>query len=340
VTEVEAPATLADLGESGLLRTVFARLARSTPACSRVALGPGDDAAYVRSPGGVLVTTDAMVRGRDWRDAWSSASDVGAKLVAQNLADVSAMGGVGTSLLVSLVAPPSTTVQWLEHLVDGIAEGAARAEVTVAGGDLSSSHGEVSVTVTALGELPAGVHAPVLRSGACPGDVVAVSGELGRSAAGLEVLRRSDSGWYPVPEHASACAQWVGYHCRPDPDHTQGPVAARAGATSLIDISDGLVRDAGRVAAASRVQMRLWSSALSAFVEPVARVLGAESAKQSVWHGGEEHVLLGTFSPESVPPGWTELGQVSAADQRTEQPGQVWLDDALAPAGGWDHFER
>ncbi|HKJ12271.1 MAG TPA: AIR synthase related protein, partial [Ornithinimicrobium sp.] len=176
--------TIAGLGESGLLDTVFARFATAAPLCSPVALGPGDDAAYLRASGGVLLTTDTMVRGRDWHDRWSSPSDVGAKVVTQNLADVAAMGGVGTALLVTLVAPASTTVSWVEDLVDGIARTASRAGARVAGGDLSSSGGGVSVSVTAVGDLPDGVSSPVLRSGMRPGDLLAVSGPLGRSAAG------------------------------------------------------------------------------------------------------------------------------------------------------------
>jgi len=335
VSDLDASSTIGGLGEAGLLAEVFTRFADAAPFCTPVALGPGDDAAYVRTSAGVVVTTDTMVRGRDWNDAWSSPSDVGAKVVTQNLADVAAMGGVGTALLVTLVAPPSTTLSWVNDLAGGIAEVAARAGVRVAGGDLSSSDGEVSVSATALGELPAGVASPVLRSGARPTDVWAVSGGLGRSAAGLEVLRRSEAGWFPPQEHAGVSAAWVGYHCRPDPDLSQGPAAARAGASSLIDISDGLVRDAHRVASASRVHIRLQSSLVAPHLNAVARVLGLESAWECVFHGGEEHVLLGSFAPASVPPGWTVVGGGRAVDDGDPQ---VWLDGAVASPGGWDHF--
>jgi thiamine-monophosphate kinase len=357
VSDLGASPTIGGLGESGLLREIFSRLARKAPVCSPVALGPGDDAALVRVSRGALVTTDTMVQGRDWRDAWSAPGDVGAKVVTQNLADVAAMGGLGTALLVTLVAPASTRVDWVSALVDGIAETAAEAGVCVAGGDLSSSEGTISVSVTAMGELPPGVSRPVLRSGARPGDVVAVSGGLGRSAAGLEVLRRSDDGWFPSPAHGESCARWVGYHCRPTPDLSQGALAARAGATALIDISDGLVRDAGRLAAASRVSLRLRSDLLDHWMRPLARVLGETSARACVLHGGEEHVLLGTFEPSAVPAGWSELGIVAGGDDAPDEDdapeeaertragqvgaggaGDVWLDSDLVPTGGWDHF--
>lgn len=320
-----------------MLREVFSRLAWGAPDCTAVALGPGDDAAYVRVRAGALVTTDTMVRGRDWKDEWSAPQDVGAKVVAQNLADVAAMGGVGTALLVTLVAPPTTTVAWVTGLLDGIAEAAAQAGVRVAGGDLSSSEGAVTVAVTAMGELPPGVNAPVLRSGASPGDVVAVSGDLGRSAAGLEVLRGADEGWFPPAPYAQACAAWVDYHCRPSPDLSQGPAAARAGATAMIDISDGLITDARRLAASSRVGIRLRSSQLEPSVQAAAPVLGRPRAQSCVLHGGEEHVLLGTFAPKSSPRGWTVLGTVVEGEDGGEKT-EVWLDDAIASVGGWDHF--
>ena len=97
--------TLAGVGEEELLARIFPYL----PGGPGVILGPGDDTALVAAPGrSVLATTDAMVRQRDWRDDWSSGADVGAKVVAQNCADIAAMGGVPTGLLVTLIAEPAT----------------------------------------------------------------------------------------------------------------------------------------------------------------------------------------------------------------------------------------
>ena len=167
--------------------------------CS-VPVGPGDDAAVVGSPGGsVVATTDSMVGGRDWRDDWSSAHDVGVKVAAQNLADIAAMGAVPTALLVSLVADPELDVQWAVDLAHGIASLAEQAGAPVVGGDLSSAPpGVVVVSVTALGDLR-GLSA-VLRSGARAGDVVAVCGTLGRSGEGspsTSVVRRTPTSRHP-----------------------------------------------------------------------------------------------------------------------------------------------
>jgi hypothetical protein len=175
--------TLGGLSEEGLLGSIFPFF---TPQPGLL-VGPGDDAAVVAASGPVVATTDAMVRGRDWLDQWSSASDVGSKLLTQNLADLAAMGAVGTSVLITLVADPATPVAWARDFAKAVGEGAALARVAVAGGDLSSAPpGVLLVSITALGDLQG--RAPVLRSGARPGHTVAVCGPLGRSAAGLRLL--------------------------------------------------------------------------------------------------------------------------------------------------------
>ncbi len=178
--------TLGGVSEEGLLGSIFPFF---TPQPGLL-VGPGDDAAVVAASGPVVATTDAMVRGRDWLDQWSSASDVGAKLLTQNLADLAAMGAVGTSVLITLVADPATPVAWARDFAKAVGEGAALAGVAVAGGDLSSAPpGVLLVSITALGDLQG--RPPVLRSGARPGHTVAVCGTLGRSAAGLRLLERA-----------------------------------------------------------------------------------------------------------------------------------------------------
>lgn len=324
--------TLDDVGESGVLEAVFARLRPDR--AGRVLVGPGDDTAYLRCHGGVLATTDTVVQGRDWLDRWSGPADVGAKVVAQNLADIAAMGGVGTGLLVTLVAPGDLPLAWAVGLTEGLAAAAARAGVPVVGGDLSSGD-VVMVSVTALGELGQGVTQPVRRSGAAAGQVLAVSGTLGRSAAGLELLRRSDADRWPPPELAERAGDYVGYHCAPDPDLGQGPVAAAAGATAMIDVSDGLLRDAGRMAAASGVRMDLDPLAVDRLVAPIAELLGPDAALECVLSGGEEHVLLATFEPVGVPDRWRQIGVVTEAGQ--DGPG-VWWRGTRSERGGWDHF--
>ncbi len=327
--------TLADRSEADLLAEILPRM-RPAADASGIVVPAGDDAAVLAAASGsVVATTDTMVRERDWRDDWSTGRDVGAKVVAQNVADVAAMGAVATGLLVALAADPATPLSWVLDLADGIAEAAGDAGVPVVGGDLSAAPpGVVLVAVTALGDLAG--RPPVLRSGARPGDVVAVAGSLGRSGAGLEVLRRdgvSDEGRW-----AATTADVVAYHRAPRPPYESGPAAARAGASAMIDISDGLVRDAARVAAASGVRLELSGATLrEAYAAPLEAVLDADEAWRQVLGGGEEHSLLACFPASDAVPGppWRVIGEVLPVG---DAGAVVTIDGEAVVPGGWDHF--
>jgi thiamine-monophosphate kinase len=334
--------TLADVGEGGLLRAIFPLL----PHGHHTLVGPGDDTAVVSAPDGrVVATTDVLVEGQDFRREWSTAQDVGAKAAAQNLADVAAMGAVPTALLVGLVAPPDLPVAWAVGLSQGLAAGCAGTGAGVVGGDLSAGP-VVVVSVTALGHLAG--RRPVLRSGARPGDVVALAGTLGRSAAGLVLLQ---SGWPDAgplespgsadrtvdPAAVASAAGMVRDHRRPRPPYEAGPEAARAGASAMLDVSDGLLRDAGRIAEASGVVLDLSAELLGRYAEPLRPVATAVGVDPWEWvlSGGEDHGLLATFAPSAVPASFSVVGVV-----REPAPGAAVLLDGHRPdsALGWDHF--
>jgi len=326
---------LGDLGEEQLLALIGPLLAAGAPASPRVVVGPGDDTAVVATGAHTVATTDAMVRGLDWRDEWSTGRDVGHKTVAQNLADVAAMGAVPIGLLVTLAADPATPVAWALELAEGIGAAAGAAGCPVLGGDLSGAPaGVVMVSVTALGDLQG--RPAVLRSGARAGDVVAVCGSLGLSGAGLALLAQ---GRPEVDPEA------VAVHRRPRPPLPAGPAAARAGATALIDLSDGLLRDADRVARASGVRLALSRTSLSRYAARLTPALGADGAWDCVLGGGEEHSLLGCFpgpeqaaaGPEQAgpPEGWVAIGRVEPA--AGGEPGVTLDGEPMAPRG-WDHF--
>ncbi len=313
----EPPMTLADLREEELLARIIPLLPTAAPG---VLVGPGDDTAVLACRGATIVTTDAAVRDRDWRDDWCSGADVGAKIVAQNLADVAAMGGRPTGLVVTLLADPRTTVAWVEDFARGLGEAARAAEAVVLGGDLSSAPaGLLAVSVTALGELDG--RDPVLRSGARVGDRVAVAGTLGRSAAGLVLLEQGRSDVDP---------ELVAMHRRPTPPLAQGPVAALAGARAMLDLSDGLLRDAARIAAASGVRLDLDRAALARYAARLAPAVGDAGSWECVLGGGEEHSLLACF-PGPVPEGWTVVGSV-------HEGAGVSVDGIRQSPRGWDHF--
>jgi thiamine-monophosphate kinase len=313
---------LSDVSEEDLLAIVLP-LMRQGQAPVGELVGPGDDAAIVATPSGaVVVTTDSMVRGRDWRDAWCTGEDVGHKVVAQNLADLAAMGAVGTGLLVALAVDPQTPLAWVCGLATGIGAAAARWQVPVVGGDLSGAGaGVIVVSVTALGDL--GGLPPVLRARARPGDVVALAGGLGRAAAGLLLLEAGQGERHP---------EAVRWQRRPVPPLAAGPQARALGATSMIDISDGLLRDADRVARASGVCIAVLRSALEADAAYLQPALGEGQAWQCVLGGGEEHTLLATFpAGVELPTPWRAVGLVSAGEG-------LLLDGEPVQVTGWDHF--
>jgi thiamine-monophosphate kinase len=311
--------TVAKTGEFGLIARVTARLGTG-PACL---LGPGDDAAVVATPDGrVVATTDVLVEGRHFRRDWSSASDVGHRAAAANLADIAAMGAVPTALLVAFCAPPDLEVAWAEELADGHADEASLVGATVVGGDVSASP-TLTIAVTALGDLDG--RAPVRRSGARPGDQVAITGRIGYAAAGYTVLSRG----FRSPKVL------VEAHRRPQVPYAAGPVAANLGATAMIDVSDGLLADLGHIASASRVgiDVRAEAFAVPAQMRDAAAALGVDP---STWilTGGDDHALAATFpAGTSLPPDWSVVGTVADGSGVTVD-GKAWTGTAL----GWDHF--
>jgi thiamine-monophosphate kinase len=311
---------LRGLDEEDVLSRILPLFARTDD----LLVPPGDDAAVLATDARTIVTTDTVVLGRDWLDEWSSGADIGHKVIAQNLADVAAMGGRPTGVLLTLVADPAISVDWVLDLGRGVADACRRSGVAVLGGDLSSApEGVVMVSVTALGVLDG---APVLRSGARPGDRLAVCGSLGLAAAGLHLLT-----WDQAQRHTTA----VDTQRRPSPPLEAGPEAAAAGATAMLDVSDGLVRDGGRLARASGVVVELDRAALAADVAEIAGAIGEDAAWDCVLAGGEEHSLLATF-PAEVPSGWRVIGSVRApvGDEETG----VLVEGHRPSHTGWDHF--
>jgi thiamine-monophosphate kinase len=310
--------TLGQVGEFAVIKGLTAGRRQPSP----VLLGPGDDAAVVGAPDGrVVISTDMLVEGRHFRLDWSSPYDVGRKAIAQNAADIEAMGARVSAFVVGFGAPSDTPVRAATRLFDGMWEEAARLGASIVGGDMVAAPQWV-VSVTVLGDLDG--RAAVTRAGARPGCQVAVAGMLGASAAGLALL---DAG---VEDFGGLRRS----HLVPEPPYGQGMIAARAGAMALTDISDGLIADARHVAAASAVEIALSAAALQPDVDALAAAADQAGADPWQWvlTGGEDHGLLGCF-PDAVPTGWRVIGRV------TPGAGRVLLDGA-EPTGyaGWESF--
>ncbi|NDE88497.1 MAG: thiamine-phosphate kinase [Micrococcales bacterium] len=315
--------TLAELGESQALALTIGRLIPGDFAL----VGPGDDAAVVSaSDGRFVVTTDTMIEGHDFRLDWSTGFDLGYKAVATNVADIAAMGAKPTALVVSLAVPKESKISWLMAFADGLNAGLTELApgASVVGGDLAQSE-KVFISVTAQGDLEG--RPPVLRSGAKVGDIVAVAGTLGKAAAGLDLLRANNSA-------TSAFDDLVNVQLRPQPPISSGILAAVAGATAMLDVSDSLAKDASRIANRSGVSIRLDSKSLQGFeavLDQAAMRLGV-SALDWVLFGGEDHSLLATFPAGlEIPKEFKPIGEVISSDSPT-----VYLDSKVIDSKGWD----
>ena len=442
---------LSKLGESRVLRAFMpiinahneqvAATARQAGHIEPLDVGPGDDCAVLAAPAPgqrTVVTTDTLVEDQDFMNLWpggiartgeagefileparSSGYDVGRKAATQNLADVAAMGARPVSLFISLSLPGSTPYGWIDGFAHGIVDGinaSGATECVIGGGDIGDST-EMSVTVTALGY----TDRAVLRSGARPGDTIALAGRTAWSDAGLRLLlnplslpatallraiatgqeaeavlgtvsrawaqqQPEGTGTLPAgalpeglielaraltPEEAAqmlaVCERAVDSQHHPVSPIPAGEVARQHRASSMLDLSDGLVKDAGRVAAASGVQMRLDRAAVDAFAEPLlplARLLlaigerneagesPASLARTFVLVGGEDHGLLATF-PGEVPEEFVPLGtcvadaperglsaELYGAERRHNAVtgAAVVMDGRSLDGMGWEHY--
>jgi len=311
--------TLRDIGEFALIE----RLVADTPERDSIEVGPGDDAAVVGcSDGRMVVCVDVLVEGRHFRRDWSTAIDIGRRAAAASLSDINAMGAVSTSLLVGLAAPGDLPGAWLMEAAAGLKEEAANAGAVLIGGDTTEGD-SIVLSVTALGSLEG--RAPVIRGGAQVGDRVVVSGRLGWAAAGLAVLGRG----FRSPKVL------VDAHRFPVIDYTSGPRAAAAGATAMIDVSDGLLADLGHIAEASGVSIDVRAESLEV-PEPLQAAAAAYNVDPRIWmlSGGDDHALVACLPPDvAVPEGFVEIGSVESGS------GNVTVDGS-EPEGssGFVHF--
>ena len=312
---------IGELGEFALIGRITAGLGASGP----VVLGVGDDCAVLRLAGDLAVSTDTMVEGVHFRTDWSSANDIGHKAVASCVADAEAMGAVPIGLVISLAAPATTPVEWVDGFAAGVREECEAAGVQLVGGD-STSAAQIVITGTVLADL--GGLPPVRRSGARAGQVLAMAGRLGWAAAGVAVLGRG----FRSPRAV------VLAHRVPEVPYGQGRVAAEAGATALIDVSDGLLADLGHIARASGVTLDVDTSTFE-IAEPqkaVAAAIGGGDPLVLQLTGGDDHALVASFDVGAVPDGWRVIGSVRTGEPEVLVDGAPWTGETA----GWQHFAR
>jgi len=257
-----------------------------------VVIGIGDDAAVLKSTPGMLqlVTTDMLVEKVHFDLSTCSAWQLGYKAVGVNLSDIAAMGGVPRHVVIAIALPKHLSVEFVVSLYDGMKEICREFSVNIVGGDTVSSPQGLIINVTVLGEVePDQLQR---RSGASVGDLVVVTGTLGDSGCGLDLLMQGD--WHTYDFASSLVAR----HLVPKPQVLQGPLLAALGSTSMNDISDGLSSEVNEIAHASHVGMRIYSSLIpvSPDLQHAAAMFG-KTALQYALYGGEDYQLVFTITP-------------------------------------------
>jgi thiamine-monophosphate kinase len=321
-----------DMGELAVVE----RIRKLLPAAPEGQVWVGDDAAVLApSPGPLLLATDAVVAGVHVDLSICGIDDLGWKAVAVTVSDIAAMGGRPRDVVVSVTAPPGTD---LDCLMAGAAESAHAHGCAIVGGDLTGGeHLVVVVAATGILEDQEGAQprGAVLRSGARPGDFLCVTGPLGSSAAGLRLLQSKTSGGSSrqMPDSGGLSVQvgdrLAAMHRRPEARIAAGRVAREAGATAMMDLSDGLALDARRLAAASEVGLSLREL-------PVAE--GASLA-EAIGGGEDYELLIAVEDPEVLNRSFVAAGLPAARwiGQCTDRPGEFLLDDGVLPPGGFTH---
>jgi thiamine-monophosphate kinase len=308
--------TVSELGERALLARIQAKLnATGRPPASLV-VGIGDDAAVVASTRNAhtVITTDAQIEGVHFERKFSTPTNIGYRALTVNLSDLAAMGAVPRWALLSLAMRDDFPVADVEELVAGIAEGAAKYNTFVIGGNLTRITGPLIVDMTVMGEVKP--RRALTRSGGRPGDALYVSGTVGGAAAGLEMLRAAPEG----QGVSLGVPRTDGEHCiarylRPEPRVRLGIAIAHArAARAAMDSSDGLADAAHQIADASGCGVEIDAAALP--IEPAARAWWDAAGKDAVLQamsGGDDYELV-----FAVPRGWS--GRLRHVQSRVAEP--------------------
>ena len=326
---------LNDIGEFGLI----ARIAGQVVSRPEVEAGIGDDAAVTRPTDGclTLISADMLVEGVHFDLSMSDPFTLGRKSLAVNLSDIAAMGGEPRFFLLSMAIPPSFSIAFLDSFTKGMLELAGEFNVALIGGDTCSSKGGLVLSITIIGEQqPDRI---LRRSGARPGDLIFVTGNLGDSALGLELLRTGERG-NPATEK----------HLNPVPRVREGlALAAARLPTAMIDVSDGLAADLEHILHNSSVGARLYvrKIPLSPFFRNKCRPLSDETLALAL-SGGEDYELLFTASASRADEVYLLFAPLDTAvtviGEITESPGLSLISEQGRESAliktGFNHFSQ
>jgi thiamine-monophosphate kinase len=334
-----------DVGEFGLIELLAASLPAEVRDAAGLQVGIGDDAAvWQPTPGEhVVVTTDSLVEDVHFRRGWTDWESLGHKTLAVNVSDLAAMGAIPKLAVISLGLDGEERVGDLQALYRGLGALARRHGMSIAGGDIVRSPEGVVLHVTALGETLG--RRVLTRSGAMPGEQIGVTGTLGASAAGLRLLGLDAE---DPRRHAATADQLIEAHLRPEPRVALGAALLEHGATSAMDLSDGLLGDLPKLLAASGVAARLNEGNIP--VAAAVRALFPEEWVNLGLRGGEDYELLFT-SPrrnwdaikgaiENAGGTVTAIGEVLGRRSGTPSIELIGFDGARRTVfpGAFDHF--
>lgn len=321
---------LRGLGEFGLIRALTADLKSG----GNVQHGIGDDCAVIEFGGkSMLLTCDASLEGVHFKRDWGTPEDIGWKAAVSALSDIAAMGGRANFVLVTLALPTDAALDYVESLYGGIKAAVAHAGALIVGGDTTASHSGIVLDFTVVGEV---VGRPMLRGGAQPGDVIAMTGAIGERGAGLHALL-----------HGVDAKELIRAYLHPFPRLAEGQwLQAQPGVKAMMDVSDGLLPDAGHIAKASEVGIDLRTAWLpaNAMLETFWRAQGLDCDAQRL-RSGEEYELLVVLNADEAE------GICDAFDREQELPltvvgvcgdghEGVWVDGEETDEKGFEHFLR
>ncbi len=321
--------TLRDIGEFGFIDRIAAMLSASP----EVIEGVGDDCAVLRAGDRtLLVTCDLSIENVHFRRGAAAPEDIGWKAAAASLSDLAAMGGVPQFLLTSLAAPPEADTDELEAIYRGVVDAAQHCGAVVVGGDVTRSTGGIVLDVMVIGEAPEGRYK--LRSGAKPGDMLAVTGWPGRSAAGLEALEKGIDAPALVRAH---------YH--PEPRIREGRwLCARDDVHAMLDVSDGVVQDAAHICERSGLGVGMTSASVA--VDPELVALCSEtgrSIQDYTFTGGEAYELAFAIDPATCGDTLAAFRKefdlpVVVLGQFSDTFNDVLIDGEAPTQKGYEHF--
>ncbi len=332
---------VSELGEFGLIdllaKMAYAAQDKETEAWQNLILGIGDDAAAWYGDASIqLATVDSLIQDVHFTLGITSWEELGWRAMAANLSDIAAMGGLPRYALVSLALPGHTEVGDVTALYKGMIELAQRFEVAIVGGDTSSAP-QLIINITILGSTKSQAQQILTRSAAKVGEKVAVTGYLGASAAGLEVLSKH------IVLDSEATDSLKKAFLQPYPRVAEGQILVEQGVRAAIDISDGLISDLGHICQASQVSACIEAACVP--VHPAVKANFGDRALEMALSGGEDYELLFTASAEVIdkvraatPCPVTIVGEIIA-----DEAGKITLVDEKGnpfnlPKTGWEHF--